>query len=164
MYSLIAIMPQCVHDLNLMQNVFTFLDKLYARESLAMRRYIIDSGMVPSIAKSVTKFFTTWGSTNAQALSSIQNLIVTISYKSLTSNGNISVSGTEFSFSFVFQHSIRTQVVWDMLNCLSFMEESKTSTIHRCLRSNQAVILSKLMESFFPAERLSSITKYKFTG
>ncbi|XP_037048186.1 lysosomal-trafficking regulator isoform X2 [Bradysia coprophila] len=145
LYSLIAILPQCIHDLNLTQNVFTFMDKLYAHEAPNMRRFMIDIGILPSVIKAVTKFFSAWGTTNPRVLGSIESLMGTISYKSLASNGNISV-------------------VWDLLNGLSFMEESETPTVQRCLRSTQAVILSKLLESFFPTDRLPTSGKFKFNA
>lgn len=53
---------------------------------------MIDIGYLPSIVKSVTKFFSLWGTSNARTLNSIQDLMATISFKSLSSNGNISVS------------------------------------------------------------------------
>lgn len=42
------------------------------------------------------------------------------------------------------------------------MEDSKTSMVQRCLRSTQAVVLTKLLESFFPTERTPSSKKFKF--
>lgn len=90
--SLISILPQCIHDLNLTKNIFTFMEKLYANETASMRRSMIDIGILPSVIKSLTKFFVMWGTSNARVLNSIQDLMTTISFKSLSSNGNISVS------------------------------------------------------------------------
>lgn len=92
LHSLIAILPQCVHDLNLTRNVFTFMNRLYGNETTNMRRLMIDIGILPSVIKSVTKFFSIWGISNVRALSSIQDLMITIGFKSMSSNGNISVS------------------------------------------------------------------------
>ncbi|XP_037037620.1 lysosomal-trafficking regulator-like [Bradysia coprophila] len=122
LYSLIAILPQCIHDLNLTQNVFTFMDKLYAHEAVYDRHWNSTVGR--------NKVLFHMGTTSPRVLGSIQSLMATITYKSLASNGNI-------------------RVVWDLLNGLSFMEESENLTVQRCLRSTQAVILSKLLESFF---------------
>lgn len=90
--SLIAILPQCIHDLNLTKNIFIFMDKLYANETATMRRTIIETGILPSMIKSLSKFYTTWGTSNTKILNSIQDLMISIGFKSLSSNGNISVS------------------------------------------------------------------------
>ncbi len=143
------------------------MDKLYANESNGMRRLMIDIGILPSLMKSLTKFFTIWGTSNARVLRSIQDLLITISFKSLSSTGNISVSLVDSIF-FSTKRNNRVvntfKVVWDLLNGLSFMEDCKTSMVQRCLRATQAVILTKLLESFFPTERSPSSTKFKFNG
>lgn len=90
--SLIAILPQCIHDLNLTKNTFTFMDKLYSNETTHMRRFMTDNGILPSLIKSLTKFYITWGTSHARVVSSIQELMATIGYKSLSCNGSISVS------------------------------------------------------------------------
>ncbi|KAJ6646111.1 Lysosomal-trafficking regulator [Pseudolycoriella hygida] len=145
LHSLIAVLPQCIHDLNLTRSTFAFMDKLYLNATPDMRRFLIEIGILPSVLKALTKFFTTWGLANSRVLKTIVDFMTTISFQSLSSNGNISI-------------------VWDLLNGLSFMEDNRAINIQRSLRSTQAVILMKLLNSFFPPDRTPSSTTFRFNA
>lgn len=90
---LIAIMPQTVHDLNVTQITFEFMDKIYGTVATAdQRQYVIDNGLIPSLCKALSRFYHKWGTTNENCVQHIQTFTTTVAQKAILSAGTIHVS------------------------------------------------------------------------
>lgn len=90
---LIAIMPQTVHDLNVTQITFEFMDKIYGTVATAdQRQYLIDNGLIPSLCKALSRFYHKWGTTNENCVQHMQTFATTVAQKAILSAGTIHVS------------------------------------------------------------------------
>lgn len=90
---LIAIMPQTVHDLNVTQITFEFMEKVYGTVvTVDQRQYLIDNGLIPSLCKTLPRFYHKWGNTNEKCVQQMQTFATTIAHKAILSAGTIHVS------------------------------------------------------------------------
>lgn len=91
LYVLVAILPQTIHDLIVLQSMFGFMEKVYG-SATDLRSFMIDIGLVPCICKAFVRFYYRWGSTNDEAVQTMQRLATTIAMKSVLGAGTINVS------------------------------------------------------------------------
>lgn len=92
--TLIAILPQTVHDFKLATITFQVVEKIYNKNQ-DCNNYMIENGLIPSTIKALAKL----NKNNLSSVESINRLLATIAYKSMISVGSIHVS---FKFNLIF--------------------------------------------------------------
>lgn len=98
--SLIALIPQTVHDLNVSKLTIRLIEKIY-KLSMESRQYLIENGLLPSLIKYLTKYFDRWGTSgNENGLMYIHGFLGTIARMALLSTGTINVSLIKSDFYF----------------------------------------------------------------
>lgn len=132
--ALIAIVPQTIHDINLARSVFEFLHLLYARADADACAYMNEMGLLPAVIKSLARTYIKWGSENDKLIDRIEQLLCSIALRALCTAGCINI-------------------LWDLLNCITFIEQNKYGATYRGIRSTQATILLFLIKSFFSRQR-----------
>lgn len=128
--ALIAIAPQTIHDIILAKCLFQLLTHLFRRSDADSCSYMIEVGILPAIIKSLARVYVKWGTENDNLINYIEQLMCSIALKSLSTAGSINV-------------------LWDLLNGITFIEQNKNGPIYRGIRSSQATILFTLIKSFF---------------
>lgn len=89
--SLIALIPQTVHDLTVSKLAIRLMEKIY-KSSVDARQYLIENGLLPSLIKYLAKYFDRWGtSSNDNGLMCIYGFLGTIAQVALLSTGTINV-------------------------------------------------------------------------
>lgn len=132
--ALIAIVPQTIHDINLARSVFEFLHLLYSRADADVCAYMNEIGLLPAVIKSLARAYIKWGSENDKLIDRIEQLLCTIALRALCTAGCINI-------------------LWDLLNCITFIEQNKYGATYRGIRSTQATILLFLIKSFFSRQK-----------
>lgn len=132
--ALIAIVPQTIHDINLARSVFEFLHLLYARTDADACACMHEMGLLPAMIKSLARAYIKWGSENDKLIDQIEQLLCTIALRALCTAGCINI-------------------LWDLLNCITFIEQNKSGATYRGIRSTQATILLFLIKSFFSRQK-----------
>lgn len=140
--ALIAIVPQTIHDINLARSVFEFLNQLYARADADAYVYMHEIGLLPAVIKSLARAYIKWGSENDKLIDRIEQLLCTIALRALCTAGCINI-------------------LWDLLNCITFIEQNKHGATYRGIRSTQATILLFLIKSFYPKKMNPSQWNFK---
>lgn len=139
--ALIAIVPQTIHDINLARSVFEFLNLLYARADADACAYMHEIGLLPAVIKSLARAYIKWGSENDKLIDRIEQLLCTVALRALCTAGCINI-------------------LWDLLNCITFIEQNKYGATYRGIRSTQATILLFLVKSFF--SKLKNPSQWNF--
>lgn len=98
--TLIAILPQTIHDSKLATITFQVVEKIYNKNQ-ECNNYMIENGFIPSAIKALAKFYKESTNSCLSAVESINRLLATIAYKSMISVGSIHVS-FEVLFWFIF--------------------------------------------------------------
>lgn len=140
--ALIAIVPQTIHDINLARSVFEFLNLLYARADADACAYMHEIGLLPAMIKSLARTYIKYGSENEKLIDRIEQLLCTIALRALCTAGCINI-------------------LWDLLNCITFIEQNKYGATYRGIRSTQATILLFLIKSFFSKQKNPSHWNFK---
>lgn len=140
--ALIAILPQTIHDVTLAKCLFQLMILLYRRSDADSCAYMIEVGLLPAAIKSLTRAYVKWGTENDNLIHYIEQLLCTIAIKSLSTAGSINV-------------------LWDLLNGITFVEQSKNGPVYRGIRSSQASVLLFLIKSFFSKYKNPSQWSFK---
>lgn len=140
--ALIAIVPQTIHDINLARSVFEFLNLLYARADAEACAYMHEIGLLPTVIKSLARAYIKWGSENDKLIDRIEQLLCSIALRALCTAGSINI-------------------LWDLLNCITFIEQNKSGATYRGIRSTQATILLFLIKSFFSRQKSPAHWNFK---
>lgn len=140
--SLIAIISQTAHDIDLAKSVFEFLNELYKQTDHDVCAYMIDNGLLPSVVKTLVRVYVKWGSENDRLIEKIEDFLCTIARKAIATAGCINV-------------------LWDLLNSITFFEQNKTGATYRGIRSTQATIFLFLIKSFFSKQNNPSLWNFK---
>lgn len=140
--SLIAIIAQTVHDIELAKSVFEFLNQLYKQSDQDVRSYMIENGLLPAVVRSMARVYVKWGSENDRLMEKIEDLLCTLARKAISTAGCITT-------------------LWDLLNCITFIEQNKTGATYRGIRSTQAAIFLHLIKSFFSKQNNPSQWNFK---
>lgn len=128
--ALMAIAPQTIHDIAMAKSVFQLLTLFYNSADDDTCSYMIEFGLVPAVVKSLARVYVKWGSENDKLIIGIEQLMCHIALRALSTAGSINI-------------------LWDLLNCITHIEQNKNGTICRGIRSTQATILLSLVKSFF---------------
>lgn len=97
--TLIAIIPQTIHDFKLATITFQVVEKIYNKNQ-ECNNYMIENGLIPSTIKTLVKCYKELNTNNmSSVVESINRLLATIAYKSMISVGSIHVS---FNYLFLF--------------------------------------------------------------
>lgn len=142
--ALIAIIPQTLHDINLAISVIKFLTHLYKKSDHETVSYMIESGLLPSIVKMLSKIHLKPELMCEKLIDAMQNLLNTIAFRAISTAGCINV-------------------LWDLLNGITYIEQNKSGTIYRGIRTTHANILLHLLKSFFTKKNNPSLSNFKFT-
>lgn len=90
--TLIAIIPQTIHDFNLATLTLQVVEKIYNKIQ-ECNNYMIENGLIPSTIKTLVKCYKELKTNNMNSVvESINRLLATIAYKSMISVGSIHVS------------------------------------------------------------------------
>lgn len=143
--SLMAIIPQTLHDVTLARSVFQFISQLYKKADQDSCAYMIENGLIPVVVKSLTKVFIKYGTACEKLIETLQNLMSSIALKALSTAGCINV-------------------LWDLLNSITYIELNKNGAIYRGIRSVQATILLFLLKSFFHKRNNPSLWHFKLSA
>lgn len=143
--SLMAIIPQTLHDVNLARSVFQFISQLYKKADQDSCAYMVENGLVPVVVKSLAKVFIKYGTTYEKLIDTLQSLMNSIALKALSTAGCI-------------------HVLWDLLNSITYIELNRNGAIYRGIRSVQATILLFLLKSFFHKRNNPSLWNFKFSA
>lgn len=146
--TLIAILPQTIHDFKLATITFQVVEKIYNKNQ-DCNNYMIENGLIPSTIKALAKCFNELNKNNLSSVESINRLLATIAYKSMISTGSIHVSFKFINFFFnLFIFLIfLIKILWDLLNCLSHTEQNRTGEVSSGVRSAQATVLKYLLQT-----------------
>lgn len=139
---LIAIIPQTVHDISLAKSVFDFLCQLYNRADHEISSYMIDNGLIPAITKALARAYIKWGNDTDKLIDKIEELFCLIGRKAITTAGCINV-------------------LWDLLNSITYVEQNKGGATYRGIRSTQATVLLYLIQLFFPKQNNPTNLNFK---
>lgn len=140
--ALIAIIPQTVHDISLSKSVFDFLCQIFNRIDHDTCAYIIENGLIPAVVKTLSRVYVKWGTENDKLVDKIEELLCAIARKAISTAGYINI-------------------LWDLLNSITYIEQNKNSAAYRGIRSTQATILLYLMKSFFSKQNNPSLWNFK---
>lgn len=139
---LIAIVPQTVHDISLAKSIFDFLCQLYNQADHEICSYMVENGMIPAVTKTLARVYVKWGTENDRLVEKIEELLCLIARKSISTAGCINI-------------------LWDLLNSITYIEQSKGGATYRGIRSTQATILLNLLTAFFPKYNNPSMKNFK---
>lgn len=143
--SLIAIIPQTLHDVTLAKSIFQFTSQLYKKADQDSCAYMVENGLIPVVVKSLAKVYLKYGTTSDKLIDTLQHLMNSIALRALSTAGSI-------------------QVLWDLLNSITYIELNRTGAIYRGIRSVQATILLFLLKSFFTKRNNPSIWSFKLNA
>lgn len=142
---LIAIIPQTVHDSALAKTVFEFFCQLFANIDHDTYAYLIENGLIPATVKAMPKVYAKWGTDNDKLIERIEELLCAIARRSIAMAGCINI-------------------LWDLLNSITHVEQNRTGACYRGIRSTQATILLYLIKSFFPKQNNPSHWNFKLVA
>lgn len=141
--ALIAIIPQTLHDVNLAKSIIKFMNELYKKAGHDSCAYMVENGLIPSIVKTLSKMHIK-RDVCIKLIEIMQALLNTIAFRAISTAGGI-------------------QVLWDLLNGITYVEQNKSNTIFRGIRAAHAEILLHLLKSFFTKRNNPSLSNFKFT-
>lgn len=141
--SLIAIIPQTIHDIGLAQSILKFMNQLYLKSDQDSCSYMVENGLLPSVLKTLSKIHVKWGFTCEKLLEAMQNFLNTIALKAISTAGCINV-------------------LWDLLNGITFMEQNKSGAVFRGIRMSQATIIVHLIKAFFKMKNNPTLLTFRF--
>lgn len=141
--ALIAIIPQTLHDTNLANSVIKFINQLYSKSEHDACVFMIDNGLLPSVVRTLSKMHVA-RDVCQKLVDNMQLLLNTIAFRAISTAGGI-------------------QVLWDLLNSITYVEQNKIGTVVRGIRAAHADILLHLLKSFFTKHNNPSLSNFKFT-
>lgn len=146
LHALLAVLPASVGDLALMRQLLQLVERLYGSVATAdQRQYMIDHGLVAVVAKCVQMFHQRWGDSKYDfARTFLQRIGQTVARLALRGFGSINV-------------------LWDLLNLLTFHEDTRNYYIVRGMRAYQADLLHVSVLAYVPAQRLMDTGGPKFS-
>lgn len=139
---LIALIPQTIHDTALSKTVFEFLCQLLSSIDHESYVYLIENGLIASITKAMPKIYAKWGMDNDKLIEKIDELLCSIARRAIAMAGCVNI-------------------LWDLLNSITYLEQNRNGTCYRGIRSTQATILLHLIKSFFPRQNNPSHWNFK---
>lgn len=140
---LIAIIPQTIHDIALSKTVFVFLCQLFHHHiDHDTYTYTIENGLIQSIMKAIPRVYAKWGMDNDKLIEKIEELLYVIAHRAIVMAGGINI-------------------LWDLLNSITYMEQNRNGACYRGIRSMQATIILYLIKSFFPRQNNPSHWNFK---
>lgn len=142
--ALIAIIPQTLHDINLATSVIKFVTHLYKCSDQEKCSYMIENGLLPSIVRMLLKIHLGTELMYEKLTDAMQDLLNTIAFRAISTAGCINV-------------------LWDLLNGITYVEQNRSGSIHRGIRTAHANILFHLLKSFFTKKNNPSLSSFKFT-
>lgn len=136
MHALLAVLPSTIGDLMLFRPLLQLIDRLYGAVANAeQRQYMVDQGLVAVLAKCVHLFHQRWaGAQRDFADAVLLRVGQTVAGLAMRGSGSINV-------------------LWDMLNLLTFHEDTRNGHVLRGVRAYQADILHALLLAFLPGQR-----------
>lgn len=139
---LIALIPQTIHDTALSITVFEFLCQLLNSIDHEAYVYLIENGLIASITKATPKIYAKWGMDNDKLIEKIDELLCSIARRAIAMAGCVNI-------------------LWDLLNSITYLEQNRNGACYRGIRSTQATILLHLIKSFFPRQNNPSHWNFK---
>lgn len=160
LHALLAVLPQTVADERLLRPCVQLVERLYADAEPEQRQYMVEQGVVASLVKCMQQYVQRSGATEGEPDETaghkqqqqrefvdavLVNCAQTIGSLAMRGNGSITV-------------------LWDLLNVLTFFEDTRNATVVAGVRRYQADVLHHLVAAFLPALRLTGGCDSRFSG
>lgn len=139
--SLIAILPRTVHDVSLLKITLDFFSQLYSQADNDTCIYMIDSGLIPSSVKTLVKMHEKYAA-DTKLIEKVEEFLCLIARRAISTAGCINI-------------------LWDLLNSITYIERNRSGTVYRNLRSTQATILTNLLRAFYSQENNIALWNFK---
>lgn len=149
LHAVLAVLPQTAGDLMVLRPLVQLIERLYGGgvATAEQRQYLVENGLVAALAKCVQQFFQRWGSGQREFVEAVLVRIAqTVSVMAIRGLGSINV-------------------LWDLLNVLTFFEDTRNAAVLCGVRAFQSDILNHLVLAFLPPQRLArGMSSFKFSG